>query len=175
VLSGEENFNQYFGSTAAITDAATVERYSRYGIRTTAGTSRAWEKVDERFDVAAHPNEPNRFGWIVQIDPHDPTSTPRKLTALGRMKHEGATTSLTADGRVAVYMGDDERFDYVYKFVSAKTFRAGTSQRDRAHNMTLLDEGDLYVVASLATVRSSRARNPRTASSTAPASGSRWS
>lgn len=145
VLSGEENFNQYFGASAAITDATTAKRYARYGLRTTAGTSRGWERVDERFDLAAEPNEPNRYGWIVQIDPFDPTSTPRKLTALGRMKHEGATTAITADGRVAVYMGDDERFDYVYKFVSTGTYRNSTKAADRQHNLALLDDGDLYV------------------------------
>ncbi|WP_026876611.1 PhoX family protein [Jiangella gansuensis] len=145
ILTGEENFNQYFGASADVTDSATAERYARYGIRTEAGTEHGWERVDPRFDLIEEPNEPHRFGWICQVDPYDPRSTPRKLTALGRFKHEGATTALTPDGRVAVYMGDDERYEYVYKFVSSKKFRDGNSKRDRDHNITLLDEGDLYV------------------------------
>ncbi|WP_298322921.1 PhoX family phosphatase [Haloactinopolyspora sp.] len=145
ILSGEENVHQYFGASADITDEERARRYSRYGLRTEAGTERGWERVDERFDLATEPNEPNRFGWIVELDPFDPASTPRKRTALGRFKHEGANVFVGADGRVAAYMGDDERFEYVYKFVSAKTYRDGTSRRDREHNMTLLDDGDLYV------------------------------
>lgn len=134
-LSGEENFNQYFNATGAPDPEG---RLARYGI-TSAG--RGWEQVDRRFMIAEEPNEVNRFGWIVEVDPEDPTSTPRKHTALGRFKHEGATIRLAADGRAVAYMGDDERFDYIYKFVSKGTYRV----RDKKHNMTLLSEGDLYV------------------------------
>lgn len=135
VVSGEENFNQYFDATGAPDPQG---RLARYGI--TSG-GRGWERVDERFSVTAHPNEPNRFGWIVEVDPEDPTSTPVKRTALGRFKHEGATIRLARDGRAVAYMGDDERFDYIYKFVSRGRYRTG----DKAHNLTLLSEGDLYV------------------------------
>ena len=78
-----------------------------------------WEKIDPRFDATtpAYANEPHRFGYIVEIDPSDPTSTPRKHTAMGRFKHEGANVRVDRDGHVAAYMGDDERFDYLYKFV----------------------------------------------------------
>ncbi|WP_459646004.1 PhoX family protein [Kineococcus sp. NUM-3379] len=138
VLSGEENFNQYFKAVPGSTDKA----LARYGI--TSG-GRGWERVDPRFDVAQEPNEPNRFGWVVEIDPSDPTSTPRKHTALGRFKHEGATISIAADGRAVAYSGDDERFDYLYKFISSEKFRPGSSPAARRHNMTLLEDGDLYV------------------------------
>ncbi|TDE00784.1 PhoX family protein [Jiangella asiatica] len=145
ILTAEENFNQYFGATAAITDPETVQRLSRYGIRTEAGTDRGWERADSRFDLATEPNEANRFGWIIEVDPYDPDSTPRKLTTLGRLKHEGASIAIAEDGRAVAYMGDDERFDYVYKFVSKNTYRPGDSKRDRDHNLRLLEEGDLYV------------------------------
>ncbi|KGN30804.1 phosphatase [Knoellia sinensis KCTC 19936] len=135
VLSGEENFNQYFNATGAPDPQG---RLKRYGI-TSAG--RGWERIQDRFSVVKEPNEVNRFGWIVEVDPDDPTSTPVKHTALGRFKHEGASVALTADGRVAAYMGDDERFDYIYKFVSKGRYKEG----DKKHNMTLLAEGDLYV------------------------------
>jgi secreted PhoX family phosphatase len=137
VLSGEENFNQYFFA------AGTTAEEKRYGLGAQDG--RQWRTLDERFDAVKHPNEPNRFGWIVEVDPEDPRSTPVKHTAMGRFKHEGAEVVVNGDGRVVAYMGDDERFDYVYRFVSRDTFRAGGSKRDRAHNRTLLSQGDLSV------------------------------
>ncbi|GAB3656031.1 PhoX family protein [Streptomyces sparsus] len=144
VLTGEENFNQYFANAASVTDPDAKQRLARYGM-TGGATSRKWERYDERFDLTKEPNEPNRFGWVVEVDPYDPDSTPCKRTALGRFKHEGAEPTLTADGRPVVYMGDDERFDYFYKFVSAKQMRKGNSRSARQHNLTLLDEGTLYV------------------------------
>ncbi|MER6525535.1 PhoX family protein [Streptomyces sp. NPDC001508] len=136
-LHGEENFNQYFANANRDTD-------KRYGIGTGA-TERKWERFDKRFDVTQEPNEVHRFGYVVEFDPYDPTSTPRKRTALGRFKHEAATVRMTSDGRPVVYTGDDERFDYFYKFVGSKRMRHGTSRSAREHNLTLLDEGTLYV------------------------------
>ena len=140
VLSGEENFNQYF--LAAGTDA----REKRYGLGPTQD-SRNWRSVDPRWDAttADFRNEPNRFGWIVEVDPHDPGSTPVKHTAMGRFKHEGANVIIDRSGHVVAYMGDDERFDYVYRFVSRDTFRPGNSAKARKHNLSLLSEGDLSV------------------------------
>ncbi|MFI8856563.1 PhoX family protein [Streptomyces prasinus] len=136
-LHGEENFNQYFANGGRATD-------KRYGIGTGA-TERKWERFDKRFDLAQEPNEAHRFGYVVELDPYDPDSVPRKRTALGRFKHEGATVRLTHDGRPVVYSGDDERFDYLYKFVGSKRMRHGNSRSAREHNLTLLDEGTLYV------------------------------
>ena len=117
VLSGEENFNQYFANAESVTDPVQAERLQRYGISGGAST-RKWERFDKRWDIAQEPNEPNRFGWIVEIDPNDPHSTPIKHTALGRFKHEAGSVKITKDRRIAVYSGDDERFEYIYKFVS---------------------------------------------------------
>ncbi|MFD7318747.1 PhoX family protein [Streptomyces sp. NPDC059883] len=136
-LHGEENFNQYFANGSSDTD-------KRYGIGT-AASERKWELFDKRFDLKQEPNEAHRFGWVVELDPYDPDFTPRKRTALGRFKHEAAQPRLTADGRPVVYMGDDERFDYLYKFVSSKQMKKGNSRADHEHNLTLLDEGTLYV------------------------------
>lgn len=136
-LHGEENFNQYFANGSRATD-------QRYGIGTGA-TERKWERFDRRFDLAQEPNEVHRFGYVVEFDPYDPVSTPRKRTALGRFKHEAATVRLTEDGRPVVYSGDNERFDYFYKFVGSKRMRHGSSRAVREHNLSLLDEGTLYV------------------------------
>ncbi len=133
-LTCEENFNGYF--SAAIPSEA--ER--RYGIRK-GGAGYRWHEHDARFDAAAEPNEANRFGWVVEIDPYDPAAVPVKRTALGRFKHEGAMVTLARDGRVVVYSGDDERFEYVYKFVSRDRYDPANA----AANRTLLDHGTLYV------------------------------
>ncbi len=143
VLSGEENFNQYFVNGNGVPEAQ-KPYLARYGVNITTGVpsgNRRFDRVEERFDLAKHPNEVNRTGWIVEIDPFDPDSTPIKRTALGRLAHEGATTSLAADGRVVAYMGDDSRFEYVYKFVSRERYIRGFDR----HNRTLLDDGTLYV------------------------------
>ncbi|GLU47742.1 PhoX family protein [Nocardiopsis ansamitocini] len=143
ILTAEENFNQYFVGGEGVAEQA-KPALKRYGIATSGDTrshNRRFDRVDERFDLSKHPNEANRFGYIVEIDPFDASYVPRKRTMLGRFKHEAANTRTTTDGRVAVYMGDDERFDYIYKFVTAKKPRKGS----RRHNDTLLDSGTLYV------------------------------
>ena len=113
----------------------------------TRTTSYGWEKVDPRFNAKdpAYVNEPNRFGYIVEIDPENPRSVPRKHTAMGRFKHEGANIRVDKDGTVVAYMGDDERFDYLYKFVAKNKYRPGKSAAARRRNKRLLTEGDLYV------------------------------
>ena len=140
VLSGEENVNGYFRANPAARGGA------RYGL-TDKPSTYGWEAIDPRFDAtaSAYENEPHRFGYIVEIDLTDPTSTPRKHTAMGRFKHEGANVRVDSDGTVVAYMGDDERFDYLYKFVARKKFRKGDSAAARRHNLTLLEDGDLYV------------------------------
>lgn len=143
-LHGEENFNQYFANAEKVTEPTAAARLKRYGV-IGAASERKWERFDDRFDLAKEPNEANRFGWVVELDPYDPDSTPRKRTALGRFKHEAAQPRLTRDGRPVVYMGDDEKFDYFYKFVSSKHVAKGSSRAAHAHNLTLLDEGTLYV------------------------------
>lgn len=141
VLSGEENFNGYFSAATAPADQA--DAYKRYGL--TGSKGRGWERVDKRFDAVQEPNEVNRFGWVVELDPSDPSSTPVKHTAMGRLKHEGANVTIAPDGRVVAYMGDDERFDYLYKFVSHGKYQKGDSRKSRQNNLSLLSSGDLYV------------------------------
>ena len=133
-LTCEENWNFNFVNAGPI-----PPEHRRYGVG--KGWGYRWETADERFDAARHPNEPNRFGWIVEIDPYDPRSKPVKRTALGRIKHEGAHPSVGADGRIAFYMGDDESFEYIYKFVTARAW----DPANRAANRTLLDDGVLWV------------------------------
>ncbi|MGC2940375.1 MULTISPECIES: PhoX family protein [unclassified Brevibacterium] len=136
LLSGEENFNSYF------TTPGTSAADKRYGL-SSEDSANGWEADVDRFDTnnPGYANEANRFGWIVEVDPWDPDSTPHKHTNMGRFKHEGANITISESGHAVAYMGDDEKFDYLYKFVSKGTYVEG----DRAHNKTLLTEGDLYV------------------------------
>lgn len=136
-LTCEENFNGYFGSAGK---PVLDQRAARYGLAA-EDAGFGWHRFDERFDLAKHPNEPHRFGWVVEIDPHDPASTPKKRTALGRFKHENAAFTINKDGRAVVYLGDDERGEHIYRFVSKNKVAPG---KDPA-NRDLLDEGTLYV------------------------------
>lgn len=142
-LTAEENIQDYFGGArswaADSTDEATKLAHRRWPLR--ERSAYGWEVVDPRFDVRREPREPLRHGWIVEIDPQDPSSPPKKRTALGRFCHEGANTILARDGRVAAYMGDDTKFEYVYKFVTRGRF----DPKNRVANRDLLDEGTLYV------------------------------
>ncbi len=137
ILTAEENVQLYFSGDAAKGPEATARR--RYHI-TGRGYYPDWGRYFERFNLDREPNEPNRFGWIVEIDPYDPKSTPVKRTALGRCAHECATTAVSHDGRVAVYSGDDARMEYVYKFVTQGRFDPSRPEANR----NLLDEGTLY-------------------------------
>ncbi|AJE47666.1 PhoX family protein [Celeribacter indicus] len=133
-LTCEENFNGFFGATGAHEER---EDYARYGI---GGESPyAYEKFDARFDISQEPNEPYRHGWVTEIDPLDAASTPVKHTALGRFKHENAEMVQAADGRVVVYMGDDERGEFIYRFVSNGVYEEGGSTEG------LLSDGTLFV------------------------------
>jgi secreted PhoX family phosphatase len=135
-LTCEENFIFYFKGP----DQPNAHE-QRWGLRKGDPVGYRWHEFDERFDATRHPNEPNRFGWVVEIDPLNPSSTPVKRTALGRGAHEGATVATTRDGRAVVYSGEDARFEYIYKFVSRDAIKPGGA----AANATLLDHGTLYV------------------------------
>ncbi len=137
-LACEENFNGYFGTTAG--SDGRDELMKRYGI-SAKGTGYRWEEHDDRFDYMKEPNECNRFGWVVEIDPFDPESMPVKRTALGRIKHENAAFTLSRNRRPVVYMGDDQAHDYIYKFVSDGHYAPGRGK----DNGRLLDHGKLYV------------------------------
>ncbi|MEV4699088.1 PhoX family phosphatase [Pseudomonas brassicacearum] len=137
-LTCEENFTDCFGSSKS--DLQFDEAQKRYGATVTSREIN-WHLYDPRFDLAKNPNELNRHGWVVEIDPLDPQSTPVKRTALGRFKHENAALAQTNDGRAVVYMGDDERGEFIYKFVS----RERINPRNAQANRNLLDHGTLYV------------------------------
>lgn len=144
-LTAEENVDDYFGyartwaGARSADDTETVDAYRRFPLR--EHSLYGWEHAESRFDVRSEPREALRFGWIVEIDPRDPQAPPRKRTALGRFSHEGANTAVARDGRVAAYMGDDDMFEYVYKFVTRRAF----DPADPRANRDLLDEGTLYV------------------------------
>ncbi|TVO37986.1 PhoX family protein [Vibrio algivorus] len=136
-LTCEENFNGLFGSQNEI---EVPEDDARYGIN--SGNSWFnWHQFDERFDIEKEPNENHRHGWVVEIDPMNPNSKPKKRTALGRFKHENAALTIDKNGRVIIYLGDDERGEHIYKFVSKGKYKAHKPEANR----DLLDEGTLYV------------------------------
>ena len=137
-LSCEENFNGYFWGRKHANGSPHAAALKRYGA---PSEQYAWGKYHDRFDISKEPNEVNRFGWVIEIDPSDPNSTPFKRTALGRFKHEGAGNIVNRDNRFVVYQGDDQRFDYVYRFVT----RDKIDHSDPAANRDILDHGTLYV------------------------------
>lgn len=144
-LLAEENFHGYFWTdvvdgdgdpdVSAQPEAASMERYG------VPGRWYAWGQYHDRFNIDKEPNEPNRFGYIVEVDPMNPDATPIKHTALGRFRHEGAETIVASDGKLVIYSGDDNRFDYLYKWVSAGT----VSDETAVFGSPLLSEGTLYV------------------------------
>ena len=134
-LTCEENFNGYFTNSDPFYEIPRA--LQRYGIGQ-RNWGYDWASSDERFDVSKHPNEANRCGYVVEIDPLDPKSTPKKRTALGRLKHENAELVVNGDGRVVVYMGDDERGEFLYRFISHGKYVKGGNNRD------LLENGTLY-------------------------------
>ena len=142
-LACEENFNGYFMRASAGRTPSEI----RYGIAPFTSGQR-WGLTDPRFNanptgasaLADYRNEPNRFGWVVEIDPFQPDSTPVKRTALGRLKHEGAWVQEARDGRLVVYMGDDQVFEYIYRYVSREPWR-----KMRRRGVNPLDDGTLYV------------------------------
>ena len=140
-LTCEENFNGYFGASNRDNVWIASPEQERYGF-TENGFGYTWHLFDRRFDLSDtdYQNEENRFGWVVEIDPFDATQTPVKRTALGRIKHEGVAITVGQDNRIVAYMGDDQRFDYIYKFVSDRNWK-----EMRAEGISPLDEGELYV------------------------------
>ncbi|MCH2078434.1 MAG: PhoX family phosphatase [Rhodobacteraceae bacterium] len=140
-LTCEENFNGYFGATVEPElNEVTAAGFKRYGVRTSVDEGRYnYHGFDERFDISKNPNEPHRAGYIVEIDPWNPDATPVKHTALGRFKHENAAYALSPEGQVVVYMGDDERGEYMYKWLSRDVYVPG------GDTSTLLSEGQLFV------------------------------
>ena len=139
-LACEENFNGYFATTGDVDAFEQTPLQKRYGVGA-KDWGYSWYQHDERFDLSKNPNEPNRFGYIVEIDPMDPNSVPKKRTALGRFKHENAAVVIADNGHVVVYLGDDERGEHLYRFVSKNKYVEG----DKAANSDLLEEGTLYV------------------------------
>jgi hypothetical protein len=132
-LACEENFNVYFRKSGT---PSALER--RYGIG--AQSSYLWHTTDRRFDLDVEPNEANCFGWVVELNPFNASSIPIKRTALGRLKHEGARVQESRDGRIVVYMGDDEQFEYIYRYVSRLPWR-----RAFRRGVHPLNDGVLYV------------------------------
>ena len=137
ILTCEEGLSDTFGGDPAKSaDPKLLERYGYDG-----SDAYGMARVEARLQLDKEPNEPNRFDWVVEIDPYKPGDAPVKRTALGRFSHEAATSIVNKDGRVVVYLGDDDYFEHIYRFVTKGTF----NPNDREANKNLLDEGELSV------------------------------
>jgi secreted PhoX family phosphatase len=145
-LMAEENFHGYFWTDTVDGEGkpdlsalpeAEARRHGRYGV---PGLWYAWGQHHDRWNIDKEPNEPNRWGWIVEVDPRNPDAPPIKHTAMGRFRHEGAETTVASDGKLVVYSGDDNRFDYQYKYVSN-----GTVTGNETFGSDLMSDGTLYV------------------------------
>ncbi|MGI1662352.1 PhoX family protein [Palleronia sp. KMU-117] len=155
-MAAEENWAGYFTNTDSVDQKPDLPReHARYGVSTSReGDRYGWHLAASgaddyvRFDASTkgasavedYRNEPNTYGWMVEIDPFDPAATPVKRTSLGRFAHEGVVFAPAVEGApVVCYSGDDARFEYIYKFVSDGVFVPG--ETDGA----ILDSGTLYV------------------------------
>ena len=140
VLFCEENVNDYFvGGLPPSHQAREKANYDRYGME--SGPRYPFHRHDARFRIESEPNEANRFGWVVEFDPKDPARRPVKRTALGRFLREAATVVVNSTGHVVIYSGDDNYFEYLYKWVSHQKF----DPSDLSSNRDILDHGDLFV------------------------------
>lgn len=170
-ITCEENWAFYFRRDAgdnAARSAAEVTALNRYGIAQGNTGNYAWTTVTpanpanttyRRWNATVDPaapangtgdfrNEPNHFGWVVEIDPYDVASVPRKRTALGRVAHEGCWPGqFVAGRRPAFYMGDDGRREYLYKFISNAPWDPADAQAANRLGIgdKYLDAGTLYV------------------------------
>lgn len=146
-LSSEENFDGFFRLSdpaaapvaEAQTDAAWIWDAGRFGYPLFTRVAGA-PLMPSQFDITNNPHGPSLYGWVVEVDPYDPSWAPRKRTGLGRKKGECATCAIAKDGQVAVYMGDDQVDHFVFKFVSDSRFDAA----NRLANRDLLDHGKLF-------------------------------
>lgn len=147
-LTCEENIQGYFVTSDANPPRATArmginENGFGYFWNAVAGDPSETAGEFARFDVSTGggwENEANNFGWIVEIDPMQPNSVPKKRTAMGRFRHEGCEPGRIRAGEpIAFYMGDDARFEYLYKFVTADAWDPNNPDPD------MLDKGTLYV------------------------------
>lgn len=139
VLSGEEGGMDVFaGDYKTLPNQELVERQ---GWDEEENDIYSVSRLEPRFKFENEPNEWMKFDWVVEIDPFEPAAKPVKRTALGRMTHEGAQVSVAPDGRVVVFMGDDDDFEYLYRFVTRDRFNPD----DRAANKDILDHGTLSV------------------------------
>ncbi|QMV75225.1 PhoX family phosphatase [Comamonas piscis] len=159
-ITAEENWAACFVNTGEQTAAqkrvGVQAKLGRYQWETAAGDASEQQGEFARFNITATGadglqdwrNEVNGFGYLVEIDPYDPSSTATKRTAMGRFAHEGAAYGIPVAGKpLAFYSGDDSRFEYIYRFVSEALWDPKDAARsDRiAVGNKYLDKGTLYV------------------------------
>jgi len=165
----EENWAGYFYRPPAtdnvVRGAASkaVQSLTRYGVTSTSGsyswrtavaadpgdwTFRRWDATQTGTSLDGSDdfrNEPNTFGYVVEIDPYNPATLPVKRTALGRFGHENAAYAVPVAGKpLAFYLGDDSRGEYLYKFVSDAPWSPADVGTGIAAGDKYLNAGRLY-------------------------------
>jgi uncharacterized protein len=142
-LTAEENINNCFftkGATSETLSTAQADPGFKFD-QASYGYNNGWPMGGpSQFDLTLSPYGPALYGWIVEIDPYDPSWAPRKRTAMGRKKNECATTVIAKNKKIVSYMGDDSNNQFVYKFVTSGRF----NPRNRVANRELLASGKLY-------------------------------
>ena len=163
-LTCEENFTNVVSRAAgddALRSPAEVTALNRYRLKQGTASSYLWDtpttgSADDyaRWTASVtgasatddYRNAFNTFGWVVEIDPFDPSSKPVKRSALGRFAHEGAWPCNPVAGKPLVfYMGDDSQNEYIYKFVSAANWDAADIGKGLTAGAKYMDAGTLYV------------------------------
>lgn len=166
-LTCEENWAGYFRRITATDNAnrsaKELTSFARYGVsgngRELWATATAADPTDTSFSrwntmkLGActdgsddFRNVANTYGWTVEMDPFNPSSTPKKRTAMGRFAHEGAWPGLVVAGKPLVwYQGCDARNEYIYKYVSNANWDPADASRGMAAGDKYLDDGKLYV------------------------------
>jgi hypothetical protein len=139
VITAEENYHNFFRG-APPADHPEAAALAKVGIK--GDVKSLWGKYETRFDSGVEPNEANRFGYMVEFDPYDPSSVPVKRTHLGRFRHEAASIVINGDGRVVAYMGEDRDGGALLRFVSNGRYSHVMSKTEAG---ALLDDGVLSV------------------------------
>jgi len=82
-----------------------------------------------------------KYGYMVEVDPKDPSWRGRKHSWLGRFRHENITIRAEEGKKLVAYMGDDRRGGHTWKYISKGVYKKSAGRG----NSALFEDGVLYV------------------------------